>query len=63
MDIETSRTNPFIAQDILIYNYLKYEVTDKLSPSASINKYVKEVIKPQVKIRLQAVELLKNLYS
>lgn len=55
-DIERLRTQPFIWQDIWIYNYLMYDM--KKSRRVLINKYVKEVIEPQQRAYKQLRELL-----
>jgi|GEM_PF-1715638 len=42
-DIEVFRTKPLIWQDIWLYNYIKYEVEDKLKRNGLIAKYAREV--------------------
>lgn len=42
-DFEVFRTNPLIWQDIWLYNYIKYDVEDKLKRNGLIAKYEREV--------------------
>lgn len=42
-DIEVLRTKPLIWQDIWLYNYIKYDVEDKLKRNGLIAKYEREV--------------------
>lgn len=42
-DIELFRTSPLIWQDIWLYNYIKYDSSEKLPRSGLIAKYEREV--------------------
>lgn len=49
-DIEVFKDNPLIWEDIWLYNYIKYEVTDDYFPRIGlIAKYEKEIFKPNLK--------------
>ena len=43
-DVELFKTSPLIWQDIWLYNYIKYDVGDKLPKSGLIAKYEREAI-------------------
>jgi len=47
-DIEKFKTNPVIPEDIWLYNYIKYEVTNKIPKSKLISKYEKEIFIPKI---------------
>jgi hypothetical protein len=42
-DIEKIRNNPMLLEDIWIYNYCKYEVSNRVRKSGLISKYELEV--------------------
>lgn len=49
-DIEVFKDNPLIWEDIWLYNYIKYEVTDDYFPRIGlIAKYEKEIFNPNLK--------------
>jgi hypothetical protein len=61
VDVDTFNLNPKRREDILIYNYLKYEVKDKkLIKKGLIAKYEKLVVIPFLE---KNPEYLKELFS
>lgn len=49
-DIEVFKDKPLILEDIWLYNYIKYEVTDDYLPRVGlIAKYEKKVFRPSLK--------------
>lgn len=42
-DLEKLRTEPLLWEDIWIYNYCNYEITDKIRRDGLISKYEREV--------------------
>lgn len=42
-DVEKLRLEPLLWQDIWLYNYINFEVNDKLRRSGLISKYEKEI--------------------
>jgi len=58
-DVEKLRTQPFIWQDIWIYNYLMYDM--QKGRRVLINKYIKEIIEPQQHAFKQLYDLLSSM--
>ena len=57
-DFELFRSNPFVWQDIWLYNYITYDVKTKFPRVGLIAKYDREIIVPQSKIIERAKEII-----